>query len=164
VQQNCLSLAGIAIALLLGGCDRQQQPRDGIGMVERVVDGDTVDIRIDGTEERVRLIGIDTPETQKLDSPAECYGSEASTYTEALLPVGTRVRLERDTVGRDHYGRLLGYIHRLDDDLFVNYDILRQGYAQPLTIDPNTIHAATFATAARLAEADNLGLWAACAG
>ena len=129
-----------------------------------VVDGDTVDIRIGGTTERVRLIGIDTPETKKPDSPVECYGPEASTYIEALLPVGTHVRLERDIVGRDDYGRLLGYIYRVDDDLFVNYDILRQGFAQPLLIEPNSTHAATFASAARIAEADNLGLWAACAG
>lgn len=164
MQQNCWSLAGIAIVFLLGGCDRQQHTNDGIGTVERVVDGDTVDIRIDGTKERVRLIGIDTPETKNPDSPAECYGPEASTYTEGLLPVGTRVRLERDTVGRDHYGRLLGYVYRLDDNLFVNYNILRQGYAQPLAIDPNIAHSTTFATAARLAEDDNVGLWAACAG
>lgn len=164
MQQHRWCLTGVAATLLLAGCGGTTTVRDGFGVVERVVDGDTVDIRIDGTEERVRLIGIDTPETQRLDSPGECYGPEASTYTEALLPAGTQVRLERDTVGRDHYGRLLGYVHRLDDDLFVNYDILRQGYAQPLTIDPNTIHSATFATAARLAEDDNLGLWAACAG
>ncbi len=100
-----------------------------------VVDGDTIDVHIAGRTERVRLIGIDTPETKKPNTPVECYGPEASAYTTALLPVGTTVRIERDVVGRDDYGRLLGYVHRLDDGLFVNLDIIEQGLRQP-AVDP----------------------------
>ena len=81
------------------------------------------------TEERVRLIGIDTPETHVEDGPPECFGPEASAFTAGLLPAGTAVRLERDVVGRDDYGRLLAYVHRLDDGLFVNLAIVHQGYA-----------------------------------
>ncbi len=77
-------------------------------VVEYVIDGDTVDVIIDGNEERIRLIGIDTPETKKRDSPIECFGPEATAFTELLLPVGTPVRIERDIVNRDDYGRLLG--------------------------------------------------------
>lgn len=132
-------------------------------MIE-VIDGDTVDVQVGGSKERVRLIGVDTPETKNPNSPVECYGPEATANAEGLLPVGTNIRLERDTVARDDYGRLLSYLYRLDDGLFINYEILRKGFAQPLTIEPNSTHANTFGEAARLAESDNLGLWAACGG
>ena len=128
-----------------------------------VVDGDTIDVRIGGRNERVRLIGIDTPETKKPNTPIECYGPEASAFTAAILPVGTEVRLERDVVGRDDYGRLLGYVHLADGtDTFVNHEIIARGYAVPLAIEPNTTYAGEFAAAAGRAEADDLGLWAAC--
>jgi micrococcal nuclease len=133
-------------------------------VVEYVVDGDTVDVIIDGNEERIRLIGIDTPETKKRDSPIECFGPEATAFTELLLPVGTPVRIERDIVNRDDYGRLLGYVYRTGDGIFVNYEVMRQGLGQPLSIGPNDLYAELFADAASTAEADNAGLWAACSG
>jgi len=82
---------------------------DGLAVVTHVVDGDTIDVEIGGRTERVRLIGIDTPETKKSNTPIECWGPEASAFTASLLPEGTEVRIERDVVGRDDYGRLLGY-------------------------------------------------------
>jgi micrococcal nuclease len=137
-------------------------------VVERVVDGDTIDVVVDGREERVRMIGIDTPEIAHASSgdrpanPGECFGDEASQYTATLLAPGAPVRLERDVVARDDYGRLLAYVHRATDAIFVNYEIVRQGYAQPLTIAPNDRFAPLFVEAARLAEADDVGLWRAC--
>ncbi|MGD9704840.1 MAG: thermonuclease family protein [Acidimicrobiia bacterium] len=133
------------------------------GIVERVVDGDTVVVRFDGAEERVRLIGIDTPESVKPDSPVECFGKEAADFTSSLLPADTPVRVERDVEARDDYGRLLGYVIRADDALFVNVEVVRQGYAQPLTIPPNVAHVDEFVQAARDAEAADRGLWSACA-
>ena len=130
--------------------------------VVRVVDGDTIDVTVDGTEERVRLIGIDTPETKKEGTPVECFGPEATAFTESLLPPGTPVRLERDIEPRDPYDRLLAYAYRAGDGLFVNLEIVRRGYAQPLTIPPNVAHSAAFVDAARDAEADDAGLWSAC--
>ena len=130
-------------------------------VVEYVIDGDTVDLVIDGREERVRLIGIDTPETFPEDA-IECYGPEAAIYVESLIPIGTPVRIERDTVNRDDYGRILGYVYRADDGVFVNYEIVRQGYATPLSIEPNTTYERLFVDAARNAEADDAGLWSAC--
>ena len=127
-----------------------------------VVDGDTIDVSIAGRDERVRLIGIDTPETKKPNTPIECFGPEASTFITALLPAGTEVRIERDIVGRDDYGRLLGYVHRTSDGLFVNLEIVEQGFAQPLTIEPNSTFAAAFAVAAGVAERAERGMWAAC--
>lgn len=132
--------------------------------VVRVVDGDTVQVDIDGQREKLRLIGIDTPETVKPDTPVQCYGPEASAFTKQLLPEGTPVRIERDVEARDDYGRLLGYVYRADDGLFVNLEIVAQGYASLLTFPPNVAHVDEFVAAARAAERANLGLWSACSG
>jgi micrococcal nuclease len=133
--------------------------------VERIVDGDTIVVHFtdDDGDERVRLIGVDTPESVKPESPVECFGTEAAAFTTSLLPAGTWVLVERDVEARDDFGRLLGYVHRAEDSLFVNLEIVRQGYAQPLTIAPNVAHADEFVAAARSAEAADRGLWAACA-
>ena len=161
----------VATGLTCGACDTFGEPTPTtvqLGAVEAnatvdfVVDGDTIDAIIDGREERVRLIGIDTPETKKPDTPIECYGPEASSFLESLLPGGTPVRLERDVVGRDDFGRLLAYVYRADDAIFVNYEIVRQGYATPLTIRPNDTFEDLFVDAARDAERDDVGLWDAC--
>jgi micrococcal nuclease len=168
-------LAGVAV-LALGGCRGNAgaaiaPPATGAvaanATVEWVVDGDTIDVTVDGREERVRLIGIDTPEIPHDDDvrpaqPGECFGTEAQEFTAALLPVGTPVRLERDVVGRDDYGRVLAYVYRAADGVFVNYEVVRQGYAQPLTIPPNVAHSGRFVAAAGDAEAADAGLWAAC--
>lgn len=138
-------------------------PND-VGVVDYVVDGDTIDIEIGGREERVRLIGINTPETHVEDGPPDCFGLEATDFTRSLLPLGTEVRLTRDVVGRDDYGRLLAYVYRRTDDLFVNNAIIAAGYARPLTIDPNNAYGPQFVAAATAAEASDLGLWGACAG
>ncbi|NND74785.1 MAG: hypothetical protein HKN44_07220 [Ilumatobacter sp.] len=132
--------------------------------VDFVIDGDTIDVVIDGREERVRLIGIDTPETKRPDAPIECYGPEATAFMQELLPVGTPVRIERDIVNRDDYGRLLGYVYRAADGIFVNYEMMRQGYAQTLSIGPNDLYAQLFADAAGAAERDDAGLWGRCSG
>jgi micrococcal nuclease len=137
-------------------------------IVDRIVDGDTIIVFIDDGRERVRLTGIDTPEIAhpangtREATPGECFGDEATSFTESLLDPGTPVRLERDVVGRDDYGRLLAYVYRASDGLFVNYEIVRQGYAQPLTIPPNVTFADLMVQAAREAESDDVGLWSAC--
>ena len=129
-----------------------------------VTDGDTIGVEIDGVEERVRLIGIDTPETKKPDTPVECFGPEATAFTTSLLPKGTSLYVERDVEARDIYGRLLAYVYRSEDGVFVNLEIVQQGYARPLTIPPNVAHADEFVVGARNAEATNVGLWAGCSG
>ncbi|MGZ4722707.1 MAG: thermonuclease family protein [Ilumatobacteraceae bacterium] len=130
----------------------------------RDVDGDTIDVTVGHRRERVRLIGIDTPETKKPNTPVQCYGPEATKFTTSLLPADSRLHLERDVVARDVYGRLLAYVYLVGDGTFVNLKIIRQGYARPLPIPPNVAHAGEFVEAARLAEADNIGLWARCSG
>lgn len=132
--------------------------------VKRVIDGDTVVIRINGVDERVRLIGVDTPETKDPRKPVQCFGEEASAFTKSLLPEGTPLRLERDVEERDRFGRLLAYVYRLDDDLFVNRELVARGYAMPLTIAPNVTHADEFVALAAAARDAGLGLWGACGG
>ena len=132
------------------------------GLFVRDVDGDTIDVTIDGHAERIRLIGINTPETVKPNSPVECFGHEASTFTKSLLNAGEQLHLERDVEARDAYGRLLAYVYRVSDGLFVNLEVIRLGYAQVLTFPPNVAHTEDFVGAARAAEAANLGLWGAC--
>jgi micrococcal nuclease len=129
-----------------------------------VVDGDTIDVAIAGHRERVRLIGIDTPETKKPNTPIQCYGPEATKFTKSLLPADVPLHLERDVVARDDFGRMLAYVYLAGDGTFVNLAIIRQGYARVLTIRPNSAHADEFVDAARSAEARNIGLWAACTG
>ena len=159
-----LAAAAVVVAIpAIRGRSHDGLPHD-VGIVDWVVDGDTIDIEIGGNDERVRLIGIDTPETHTDTGVPECYGPDAFAFTRSLLPVGTEVRLVRDVVGRDDYDRLLAYVFRRDDDLFVNEAIIAGGYARPLSIDPNTAHRDRFVAAATAAEASDLGLWAACGG
>jgi micrococcal nuclease len=132
--------------------------------VVALTDGDTISVRIDGKKEKVRLIGIDTPETKKPDTPVQCFGPEASAYTASLVPVGTKVRLERDAEARDKYGRLLAYVYRARDGLFVNLEVIRHGFARQLSIAPNTAHEPDFTTAVLAAQRDHIGLWARCTG
>ena len=139
---------------------RPTAPEDA--RVVRVIDGDTIVVRVGSRTETVRLIGIDTPETVRPDSPVECYGPDASALTHRLLPDGTPIRLSRDVEARDDYGRLLAYVHRTADGLFVNVEIAAQGAARPLTIPPNTTAASLILAATRRAEATDLGLWGAC--
>jgi micrococcal nuclease len=134
----------------------------GQGTVIRSVDGDTVDVRIGGADERVRLLGIDTPETVDPRRPVGCFGKEASQRTAALIPPGTVVRLERDVEARDKYGRLLAHVYRVDDGTYVNLTLLAEGFATTLTIKPNVAHTDELAAASRAARAAKRGLWGAC--
>ncbi|MEX0848446.1 MAG: thermonuclease family protein [Ilumatobacteraceae bacterium] len=153
--------AGTPVPTASGGESTTYEPN---ATLVRVVDGDTVEVDIDGTREKVRLIGIDTPETVKPNSPVECFGPEASAFTKSLLPEGTPLLLERDVEARDDYGRLLAYVYRAADGLFVNLEIVAEGYANLLTFPPNVAHVDDFVAAARTAEAVDLGLWSACSG
>ena len=135
----------------------------GEGIVIEVIDGDTVDVRLVGGDERVRLLGIDTPETVDPRRPPECFGAEASSRTHELLPPGTAVILERDVEPRDHFGRLLAYVYRRSDRLLVNHRLVAEGLATPLSIAPNTARQAELASAAIEARRRGRGLWSACA-
>jgi micrococcal nuclease len=120
----------------------------------RVVDGDTV--VLDGNE-KVRLIGINTPESVDPRRPVQWYGKEASAYTKGLL-LGKRVRVEHDVERRDRYGRTLAYL-RLEDGTFVNLLLVEEGFAAAYRYPPNVKFAEAFRMAERRAREARKGLW-----
>jgi micrococcal nuclease len=165
-----LLLVAVVVVLVLvvrtrldEGADGEGGGADGRASVVRVVDGDTVEVRVGDRDETVRLIGIDTPETVDPRSPMECFGEEASARTKALLPEGTEVRLVADVEPRDQYDRLLAYVYR-DDGTFVNLALVEDGYASVLTYPPNVAHAGEFTAAAARARDEGRGLWSTCGG
>jgi len=129
------------------------------GEVLRVVDGDTIEVDVDGRTEDVRLIGVDTPETVKPGEPVQCFGPQASEFTKRVLE-GETVRLEFDRELRDVYDRLLAYVHV--GELFVNAELIDGGFARTLEIEPNTSRAAELARLQQAAGAAGRGLWGAC--
>ena len=127
--------------------------------VLRVVDGDTIEVDLEGTEEDVRYIGIDSPETVKPDSPVECFGPQASERNHELVEHRT-VTLEFDRERRDVYGRLLAYV--FVGDQFVNAELIEGGFARTLEIEPNTSRAGELSLLEAEAGAAGRGLWEAC--
>src|SRR5439155_19121541 len=113
------------------------------------------------TDERVRYIGMDTPEDVKPGVPVQCYALAAAAYNRRLV-AGRRVRLVPGAEPRDRYGRLLAYVYRGSDGLFVNEELVRRGFARALEIPPNTRFAAPIGQLARNAQVARRGLWGAC--
>ncbi len=154
------------IAALLGSAGAGwwlagHEPRPINATVTRDIDGDTVVVRTDaGQQLTIRLLGVDTPETHKPNTPVQCYGPEASAYTNARL-TGRRIQLELDVEHHDIYGRTLAYII-LDGKRF-NDELLRLGYARLLVIAPNGAHARTMLRAMLDARNAKRGLWGSCA-
>ena len=128
------------------------------------MDGDTVVVRIGGRKESIRFIGIDTPESVARDRPVECFGVEAKHRMAELLPAGTEVLLERDVEARDTYGRLLAYVTRASDGVFVNLRMIEEGFAESFPFAPNTAHQADFDRAEAAARDAGRGLWPVCGG
>jgi len=133
----------------------QARPAGDDGRVTRHTDGDT--LRVDGV--KVRLIGVDTPE---VSAGSECFGTAASARTAELLPIGEPVRLVYDVDRHDRYGRVLAYVYRLRDGVFVNAELVEGGYATVLTVPPNVAHADAFIALQREARAAQRGVWGAC--
>lgn len=134
-------------------------------VVTRVVDGDTIEVRVTGRAGAamgggadVRLIGIDTPESVAPGRPVECYGPEAADATAALLD-GALVRLVPDVEERDGYGRLLRYVYVGDE--MANARLVVNGYATAYPYAPNLRHSDLFAALERAARAAGRGLWGA---
>jgi micrococcal nuclease len=165
VAPALLAAASISLAAACASNQPSGPPAGaGTGVVVHLVDGDTLDVELAGRRERVRLIGVDTPESVHPNKPVQCYGVEASAFLSALVPEGTEVRLERDAVARDRFDRLLAYVYRADDDLLVNLELVRQGYADAVTYGDNEALYPTFAAAEAEARAGGRGLWGVCGG
>lgn len=124
--------------------------------VTRVIDGDTFEIE---NGQKVRMIGIDTPESVHPDKEKNTeFGEMASAYTKQFLE-GKKVRLEKDVSETDKYGRLLRYVY-LEDGTFVNELLVKEGYAKVSTYPPDVKYADVFVEAERYARENNKGLWA----
>jgi micrococcal nuclease len=131
------------------------------GRVTRVVDGDTVKVAVGSRRETVRYIGIDTPEEVKPGVPVECYARRAAARNRTLV-TGRDVVLRLDANPRDRYGRLLAYVYRAEDGLFVNAALVRDGYARTDPFPDNRLHAPLFARLDARARARRAGLWGRC--
>jgi micrococcal nuclease len=163
-MRRVLVLLALPLLAACTGASVRPAPHEGVdgtpANVVSVTDGDTVRVLVDGREEPVRLIGIDTPEKDGPFTEEECFGEEATRFTTDLLD-GADVTLEFDVEPRDRYDRLLAYVW-LGDEL-VNETIAREGFAQVLTIPPNVRYADRFVQAVREARAEGRGLWSSCA-
>ena len=125
--------------------------------VERVIDGDTIELT---TGEKVRYIGIDTPETKHPTKTVGCYGKQASKKN-AELVLGKKVILETDVSQTDRYGRLLRYVYIVDghETVFVNEYLVREGYASSVSYPPDIKYQELFSTAQSQAREQKKGLW-----
>lgn len=141
------------------GLWRDEPPASAVAYVIRAVDGDTIEVDLDGQVEDVRYIGVDTPETVKPDTPVQCFGPQASHFNHRLVE-HRRVRLVFGVERRDVYGRLLAYVY-LDGHL-VNAELIRRGLARTLTIPPNDRFAGRLKRLEMAAARAGRGLWGAC--
>jgi len=137
----------------------KESTNDYYYIVSKVVDGDTIDVKIDGVAERIRLIGIDTPEVVDPRKPVQCFGVEASNKAKAVL-TGQSIALEKDASqgDRDTYGRLLRYIFLKDGTNF-NQTMIKGGYAHEYTYNLPYKYQQEFKEAERYAQENKLGLW-----
>lgn len=131
-------------------------PKALVGRVVRIVDGDTIKVRLGDRTETVRYIGMDTPELHHPTKGEEPGGREAAEANRKLVE-GQTVRLELDVQERDRYGRLLAYVYV--GDMMINAELVAQGYAQIMTIPPNVRHQELFLKLQREARLLQLGLW-----
>lgn len=141
--------------------DKQDGYTDETYLVTRVIDGDTIDVLIDGVETRVRYIGIDTPETVHPNKSIECFGEEASDKNKELV-LDKKVRLVKDTSDKDKYGRLLRYVYV--EDIFVNKFLVERGFANSVTYPPDVALSAELREAEENARQNKYGLWGSACG
>jgi micrococcal nuclease len=123
-----------------------------------VVDGDTIEVLYNGKKEKVRYIGVDTPEPYRDGKPA-CLSHEATEYNKELVE-GKEVTLQTDREDRDQYGRLLRYVYV--GETFVNKELIENGFAKTLRIKPNTTYADEFAKSQKEAKESGRGIWGTC--
>jgi micrococcal nuclease len=167
--RRALVLLAVSIAALVvafapsrgGGSGASGASSGSVGAVQRIVDGDTIRVSLAGRSEPVRYIGVDTPESKKPGTAVQCFARRAAAEN-ARLVRGERVRLVFDLERRDRFGRLLAYVYRARDGLFVNAALVRGGFARTLTVPPNVRFAGRFAALAAEARRAGRGLWSAC--
>ncbi|HEY5805784.1 MAG TPA: thermonuclease family protein [Candidatus Saccharimonadales bacterium] len=156
-----LSLAGQQLGWFEKPIGDIGEQNPGLYTATRFSDGDTITVDMNGQSETVRMIGVDTPETHRPDTPVQCYGPAASAYTKNLI--GTqKVRLEADPTNqnRDRYNRLLRYVY-LPDGRLVQAELIQNGYGFAYTSFPFT-KKTDFIKLEEQAKANNKGLWGNC--
>jgi micrococcal nuclease len=151
---------GASARVAAGDSGLRPAGRTETAKVVRIVDGDTIIIDRGHGDERLRYIGIDSPESVKPDTPVQFMAKEASAANAALVE-GRTVVLERDVSDRDRFDRLLRYVwlHEGDAWVFVDLELVRQGYAHAATFPPDVHWAAQLRDAERSARDAGLGLW-----
>jgi micrococcal nuclease len=171
-----LTASGLAVLAVLAGCaqgDPSPAPAGGgdgadadgrPARVIRVVDGDTIVARVAGDEERVRLLGVDAPESVTTDRPVECFGPESAAAARRLMPPGARVRLATDASqgAEDRFGRLLAEVTRDGQPITVNEQLVAGGYAEVFRGDGRARLQPALRAAERSARDAGLGLWGSC--
>ena len=160
---TCLLLAGCEYPNSISFIDSQPEPEKilfGAYDVIRVSDGDTIVVKINDEEVRVRLIGIDAPESVHPDETQNCANGEvASDYLKSLLPVGAKVYLEYDKETTDEYGRTLAYVYMDDAKTMIEMVLLEAGMADTMKILPNNKYAYQFEQVKAIAREGNIGFW-----
>ena len=133
----------------------------GLYSINRFIDGDTIAVNMNGSVEIVRMIGVDTPETHKPNTPVQCYGEAAAIYTKNLID-GSNVRLQADPLNtnRDRYGRLLRYVY-LPDNTLVEEKLIKNGYGFAYTQFPFE-KTDQFVANEQTAKSSGVGLWSTC--
>lgn len=175
MQRKHLAALGLSLLMVLGGAllyvsgsdqlallgDVAEQSQPGLYHVSRFVDGDTIAVNMNGHTEKVRFIGVDTPETHKPNTPVQCYGPQAADFTRHSIG-SQRVRLESDPLStdRDRYKRLLRYVY-LPDGTDLDQLLIQEGYGFYYPYFPFT-RSNQFSAAEQSAIATHKGLWAHC--
>lgn len=152
----CLILS-VIFALICYSCDMTAPAQPSGYEVIRIVDGDTIIVDIEGVKTKVRMIGIDTPESAHKDKSLNCeFGKAASEYTKSLLG-GEYIKLEYDEQRTDVYDRTLAYVY-LDGEM-VNQILVLNGYAVAKNYPPNAKYGELLRSAQVLAEEQKVGMW-----
>lgn len=161
-----ISAAVLAAAMMLSGCGYLQAAPTHAAPTEnrmlstakatKVIDGDTIKVELEGKEETVRMILVDTPETAHPNKPRQPFGPEAASFTKETLE-GKEVKLERDVSQRDRYGRILAYVY-VDDQMF-NEVLLEKGLARVSVFPPDVKYADRFREIQKKAQQAKLGIW-----
>lgn len=160
-----LLLSGLSYLQLAGrfgsAASLLQTSQPGLYAVQSFVDGDTIAVLMNGQIEKIRFIGVDTPETHKPNTPVQCYGPAAASFTKSIIG-GRSIRLVSDSLStdRDRYNRLLRYVY-LADGTLVNEQLIRNGYGFYYPYFPFS-KSTQFLAAERQAQSNRRGLWAHC--
>lgn len=162
IQWLAIVLGVILVGILIGWLQQDQADSyEGEGeaaTLVRVVDGDTLVVELDGQEERVRLLNIDTPETVHPGRPVECMGPEATERMNELVSPGDQLILEFDQERTDRYDRLLAGVYA--DEVLLNEQMARDGFGAPVLYEPNDRFLEQVEEAWAQAEAEGAGIFA----